>query len=462
LLTACGGGGGGGGGESTADATAPTALLATSTAVTTTYNLYVATTGSNSNSGTQSSPFRTIQHAASVAKPSTTVHVAPGTYAEKIISTVSGTSSQRIIYVSDTKWGAKIVPPSGSGSTLWQAKGGFTDIVGFDFSAVGTTVVSMGIMFTGGYSSAQNNHVHHIGNLPLVCGSTNGAAIESASDPVANGHTALTGNVVHDIGQGSSCSMQGLYLATSGTIKNNLVYNVGWGAIYLWHDNQHVDIANNTIFHSLYGIVYGSGDQNYSTSPADYINVSNNIVYGNTNGIRNGNLGTLGAHNTFTNNLVYNNTTNWTTTTAHTGDVTADPQFVNYISTGGGDYHLKSTSPAIDKGLLTYAPSTDLDGAVRPQGLGPDIGSYEFASLTATVTPTPTPTPTPSPTPTTAYNFYVATTGSDSNSGSQSAPFKTIQHAANVAKPDTTVHVAAGTYSENVTTNASGTSSARI
>ena len=77
----------------------------------------------------------------------------------------------------------------------------------------------------------------------------------------------------------------------------------------------------------------------------------------------------------------------------NTATITADPQFVNYIKTGGGDYHLKSTSPAIDKGISTYAPSTDYDGKVRPQGAGYDIGAYEYGGTT----PTPSPTPTAAP-----------------------------------------------------------------
>jgi parallel beta-helix repeat protein len=56
----------------------------------------------------------------------------------------------------------------------------------------------------------------------------------------------------------------------------------------------------------------------------------------------------------------------------------------------------------------------------------------------------------------------VATTGSDSNPGTRSAPFLTITAAAKAAKPDTTVHVAPGTYRENVRTRVSGTASARI
>src|SRR5262249_18265495 len=71
--------------------------------------LYVASSGSDSNCGTEASPFRTILAASSAARPGATIHVAPGTYYGGFQTTVSGTASAPIHYVSDTKWGAIIV-----------------------------------------------------------------------------------------------------------------------------------------------------------------------------------------------------------------------------------------------------------------------------------------------------------------------------------------------------------------
>ena len=61
-----------------------------------------------------------------------------------------------------------------------------------------------------------------------------------------------------------------------------------------------------------------------------------------------------------------------------------------------------------------------------------------------------------------AQTYYVAKTGSDSNSGSASAPWLTIGHAALEAQAGSTVYVGAGTYNESVTFANSGTSSAPI
>src|SRR5450755_266020 len=56
-------------------------------------------------------------------------------------------------------------------------------------------------------------------------------------------------------------------------------------------------------------------------------------------------------------------------------------------------------------------------------------------------------------------SFYVATSGNDSNPGTQAAPWRTIQHAANTARAGSTVNVRGGTYEELVSFNASGNAS---
>jgi len=56
-------------------------------------------------------------------------------------------------------------------------------------------------------------------------------------------------------------------------------------------------------------------------------------------------------------------------------------------------------------------------------------------------------------------SYYVSTSGNDSNPGTQSAPWRTIQHAANTARPDSTVNVRGGIYEELVSINVSGNAS---
>jgi len=55
--------------------------------------------------------------------------------------------------------------------------------------------------------------------------------------------------------------------------------------------------------------------------------------------------------------------------------------------------------------------------------------------------------------------FYVSTTGDDSNSGTQAAPWRTVQHAADAVRAGSTVNVRGGIYEELVTVKASGNAS---
>src|SRR3989338_4902008 len=115
---------------------------------------------------------------------------------------------------------------------------------------------------------------------------------------------------------------------------------------------------------------------------------------------------------------------------------------------------------------------------VRLRALTDAAGSASFTSMaelnvlgslisiptpTPTLTPPPTPSPTPTPTPTTCTgNYYVSTTGADTNSGTAASPFRTITKAADSVAAGQTVCVRAGTYNEEVKMKTSGTSSARI
>src|SRR5215469_1696714 len=55
-----------------------------------------------------------------------------------------------------------------------------------------------------------------------------------------------------------------------------------------------------------------------------------------------------------------------------------------------------------------------------------------------------------------ASEFYVSPRGDDSNTGAEKAPWRMIQHAADVATAGSMVNVRGGTYEERVTINVSG------
>ncbi|WP_375758430.1 choice-of-anchor Q domain-containing protein [Corallococcus exercitus] len=360
-------------------------LLSASTA--SAADLYVSTTGSDATgtTGSQSNPFRTILRAsqAAITGTPTTIHVAPGTYSGSFLTTKSGTAAARIRYVSDTNpttgARAKIVPPNATATTgiMWENRGAYVDIDGFEFDGTGTRMPN-GLLNQGSYVTISNNDVHHIAaRSDQACNGGGGSGInivDSAFTTFMTG-TVVTRNKVHDIG--NNCRfIQNIYISTRATVTNNLSYNnPGGGGIHLWHDAHEVTIANNTIVNTQWGIIVGGGDYYKYSGPADYVNVSNNILVNNVYGV---NLsGDVGSHNTYTNNLVYQNTYNFSSGASHSGTVIAPPRFVN---ASAGDFHLAAGSLAINAGSPTFAPSVDLDGNPRPVGGKYDIGAYEHGA----------------------------------------------------------------------------------
>jgi len=361
------------------------------TTTTSIYHLYVSPTGSDSNTGSSASPYRTISKAASVAKPGTTVHVAPGTYSGNVATKTSGTSTNPIIFLSNTTWGAKVV---GSGTeAMWTNNGNYVQIVGFDISGPGR----LGILNYASNTLVKGNHIHNL-TLSGGCTGSGGAGVVNATYSGSNGD--VIGNVVHDIGKPGGCNgVQGIYSSNAGgKIMNNIVYRVSSYGIHLWHAASGTIIANNTVFANGSsgmggGIVTGVGD---SPGGVQLVNtkVVNNIVYNNPRaGILQycySGVNCIGSGNVVANNLVYGNGSAITMKVGSaTGTVSADPKFVSYYPTGTGDYRLQSTSPAINKGTSSYAPTTDFLGAARPSGGAFDIGAYEMGATTST-TPPPT------------------------------------------------------------------------
>lgn len=55
----------------------------------------------------------------------------------------------------------------------------------------------------------------------------------------------------------------------------------------------------------------------------------------------------------------------------------ASPQFAD---SGAHDYHLKSTSPAVDAAYGTDVAAFDYDSTARPQGMSADIGAFEYTN----------------------------------------------------------------------------------
>jgi hypothetical protein len=354
-------------------------------------DIYVSTTGSDSGDGSQSSPFLTIQAAAKLATPGTTVHVAPGTYLGGFQTSANGTSTAHIAYVSDTPGGAKIVggPLSNSNLAGWWNSGDYVTIKGFEVDGSNSQAVGWhnGLYLSGSYDVAEGNIVHDIIRSETqyqqsIASHTGGAGIQ-LENYYGGANSSAIGNIVFNIGPSDQISFEvhGIFQnQTGGTIDNNVISHVVGDGISLWHAANNTQIANNTIDTANHAaIMVGSGDNGSSSTSGDHVNVENNILVNSEFGVEES--GTTGIHNIYANNLTFNDGTqfNLQHSLQARSTVNADPMFANPAAM---DYHLQAGSPAIDAGTSSGAPTVDLSGSPRPEGAEFDIGAYESGSST--------------------------------------------------------------------------------
>src|SRR3989338_14543 len=243
---------------------------------------YVATNGNDANSGTQSSPFLTIQKAAGIASPGDTIIVKPGTYTNAITTNRGGTATSRIHFISEQKWGAKI--KTSGVPYAWINNVNYINIEGFDISGD----AKIGILNYASHVKVIGNHVHHLGRAD--CGDYGtgdmGAGIDTAGSGATNPRSAtdndIIGNVVHDLSYNCSSSgsgQHGIYHGYgSGIIANNIVYKSQSYGFHLYHGPHDVTVANNIAFNNrAAGIVVGGQDLGVARN----IYVANNIFYDN-------------------------------------------------------------------------------------------------------------------------------------------------------------------------------------
>ena len=374
-------------------------------------NYYVSASGNDrSGDGSRPRPWATINYANSKLGSSghtlgmggTVIHVADGTYSvacsgkctvgyggEAIKTTVSGTASARVRWVSDHRWGAHIVSSgyawkrgvgvgAANGANItWYNTGDYVDIVGFDISGDG----HIGIANDGSYVQTLSNHIHNI-TAPGACsGFAGGAAgVDNTNNSVGQSSDAI-GNWIHDVGDlNHRCASggHGIYQAAhQGKLQNNLIYRVQGYGVHLWHHATNISVTFNTVFQAYGGVVVGGSDgsTNENTVVANNILV-NNQAYGLVE------LGSVGSHNAYASNVISGNHIDLSLLSGHaatgTINVTAGTLFVNWQQDGSGDYHLRAGSAAIDAAAPAYTASSDFAGGARPVNGLYDIGCYEY------------------------------------------------------------------------------------
>jgi hypothetical protein len=338
-------------------------------------SFYVSTTGDDSNSGTQTAPWRSIQHAADTVRAGSTVNVRGGIYEERVTIKGSGNATDGYItfrsYPGETAVldVAHFAPDGRSGILTIQNKS-YVRIEGFEIRNYRTaerrlTPLGISVMGAGSHIELLKNNVHHIeqtfdgrdapgrgangfgiavygtdARTPISELIIDGNEVHhlktgSSESLVVNGNVTnfrITHNVVHDnnnigidvIGFERTAPDPAVDQARDGVVSGNLVYNITSRGNPAYGNDENSDgiyvdggtrilIERNVIHDVDFGIELASEHRNRATS---YVIARNNLIYrGHTAGVSIGGYDPergLTDHCTVINNTLYDNDTSGT------------------------------------------------------------------------------------------------------------------------------------------------------
>src|SRR6202042_2144248 len=174
---------------------------------------YVSKSGSNSNSGSYTAPWLTIQHAANSVTAGATVYVEAGVYNESVTFPASGTASNAITFASYPGQTAVIdgtgLSVTGTQGLINIANQSYITLSGFEirnYTTSKATLTPAGIWVTGSGSGLQllNNLVHNITTTSEKNGNAFGIAVYGSGAPASIDSLTISGNQVYDLKTGNS------------------------------------------------------------------------------------------------------------------------------------------------------------------------------------------------------------------------------------------------------------------
>jgi parallel beta helix pectate lyase-like protein len=309
-----------------------------STHAQTSCNYYVSTAGNDSNAGTQTAPWRTIQKSANTAGAGQTVCVRGGVYNEVVVINVSGSASGGYVtfmsYPSETAIldGTGLTVPSGWGPMIRIENKSYITIQGFEIRNYRSSLKAhspIGIFVTGYDDHIQllSNMVHDMGTSfsGKNGGDAHGIAVYGTAAPNSINNIVIDGNQLYNLSLGSSESLVVNGNVDGFTITNNLVHdnnNIGIDVIGFEGkspDPTYDQARNGTVIHNtVYNInsygnpAYGnerSADGIYVDGGRDTL-IERNVVHHTNIGIElaSEHAGRATSNITVRNNFFYSNT----------------------------------------------------------------------------------------------------------------------------------------------------------
>ena len=178
---------------------------------------YVATNGSDTNSGTYSEPWRTPQHAVDMMAPGDTTYVLAGTYASRTSCDTGDGGSATGGYVSLRAYPGSRPVLTGAFDGIVTIRCDYFELKGFDIAGPGV------VGGTNIYPTGSSDHVRILQN------DVHGSICQGISMNPNTADYEIVGNRIHHNGVSSpACDQQahGLYLqGDRHRVENNLIYD---------------------------------------------------------------------------------------------------------------------------------------------------------------------------------------------------------------------------------------------
>jgi parallel beta-helix repeat protein len=383
---------------------------------------YVATNGSDSNPGTESLPFKTVQKAADIVKAGDTVLVRGGRYAGFGRTNLHGAPGAPIIFKAAP--GQKVTldrhltPPRVCAVICLGRVASYLVFDGFEITDTDPELDKIRRLNLKDPADLATYLAWHSNRENRLKAASRSNGVRMESDPEQSHHITFQNLEVHRVHIGFSGGIDfgqflnnhvydlpksyGWYVAgdrnvwrgnrvhhtifgfhlrvrvTNAVIEQNLIYSNG-GTYYqaqqvkttgagIWTSSgQNSMIRNNVIFDNKLG--YGG----LALQAGSNSKIYNNTFYGNKVGIS-----VKGHDVTIQNNILYDNDKDINdkgSGTVISNNLSTNPRFVN---ASGGDFHLTPGSPAIDAGISLPEVAIDFECTSRPQGRSYDIGADEL------------------------------------------------------------------------------------
>ncbi len=236
---------------------------------------------------------------------------------------------------------------------------------------------------SGDRFTVRDNYLHHNASCGLHM---NGDLGQGGDGILSDG--LVEANILFENGAagGSAINMDGV---TGTVVRNNLLYQNHAGGIAIFQQDGAVCSRDNRILNNT---IVQAADGRWAISLSHTTctgnKILNNILYsyhdwrGSIVIPAPGLNGFESDYNVVMDRFSADDDTSvitlaeWQALGYDTHSLIATPSDL-FGSPGGNDYHLKETSPAVDRGTSLADVTEDLEGNPRPWGSGHDIGAYE-------------------------------------------------------------------------------------